>query len=886
MSVVADDLFMFADPVPVDAGASNPSAAGDAVPWKLAIVDDDEGVHSVTRLVLGDLRYKGWPVQLLHAYSAAEARRLLQNESDIAVMLLDVVLETDHAGLDLVGYIRSELNNARVRIILRTGQPGQAPEARIIAEYDINDYKEKSELSAQKLVTSVIAALRGYDDLLKIQALSSSKQDLEALVQARTAELTEVNHTLRYRQALLDEAQKIAALGSFEWNLQTHQMAWSVQMCRMLGLDPSQVKPGLVALLDSLPQDQRGLLEQCIDTALGSGEGYTLRHLFVRPDGSRLVIHQQGEVQCNDAGRPVRLVGILQDITERHQAEEKMRKLSTAVEQTADSVMITDAQGRIEYVNAAFTRMSRYSSEEVLGQTASILRSGQMPEIFYRRMWHAILRGEVFNDVLINRRKDGTLYHEALTITPQLDAQGQVIHFIATGRDITDQIQFQERMEHLANHDALTGLPNRVLLMERLDQAMSRAKWRDRCVAVLFMDLDRFKVINDTLGHASGDKLLKAIAGRLDQSVRDGDTVARLGGDEFAVILNDVASTADVERMSRQLLASVANPFQIDGRELFVTTSIGISMYPQDGSDSVNLLKRSDVAMYNAKVGGKNKIEFYTQRDEANQLARLSQETQLRRALEREEFFLVFQPQIDAVSQKIISMEALLRWRRADGDVVFPGEFIGLLEETGMILPVGEWVLRKACAEAQSMRESGIHLKRVAVNISLHQFRQSSGFVQLVRDALTATRLPPEILELEITEGVLADDVKGASQILEELNGLGVRLSVDDFGTGYSSMSYLRRLPFNMLKIDKSFVDGLPLNNDARAIVTAIITLAHSLELEVVAEGVETREQFEYLRSLGCHLIQGYFFSPPVAPEVFRQLAGSRQLDAVPDHDA
>ncbi len=596
----------------------------------------------------------------------------------------------------------------------------------------------------------------------------------------------------------------------------------------------------------------------------------------MREGGGRRVIYHRAEVLRDEAGRPVRLAGILQDISVRHQSQEKMRKLATAVEQTADAVMITDAQGHIEYVNAAFTRMSGYTAEEVLGKTPRVLKSGRMPEIFYRRLWHAVLRGEVFTDIMINRRKDGTLYHESMTITPQLDARDRVTHFIATGRDMTEQVQFQERIEHLANHDALTGLPNRALLLDRLEQAMARAKWHQRHVAVLFMDMDRFKVINDTLGHASGDNLLKAIADRLRGAVRDGDTVARLGGDEFAVILNDVASADDVQLMAQQLLDAVSTPFMVEGRELFVTTSIGVSMCPRDGDDSATLLKRADVAMYNAKLGGKNRSEFYTQRDEANELARLSLETQLRRALEREEFFLVFQPQIEAGSRKVISMEALLRWRRSDGDVVLPGEFISLLEETGMIVAVGEWVLRKACSEAQAMRASGVELNRVAVNISLHQFRQA-GFVQLVRDTRANTGLPPSILELEITEGVLADDVREATQVLEELNALGVRLSIDDFGTGYSSMNYLRRLPFNLLKIDKSFIDGLPRNKDARAIVTAIITLAHSLELEVVAEGVETAEQFDYLRTLGCHLIQGYYFSPPVASGVLRQLVHQQQ---------
>ena len=874
MHETPDDSLLFAEesePVALADGAA--AAAPHEAPWKLAIIDDDEGVHSVTRLVLAHFRYKGRPLQFLSAYSGVQARELLRREPDLAVVLLDVVMETEHAGLELVRFLREELGNTMVRIILRTGQPGQAPEGRVISEFDINDYKEKSELSAQKLVTTVTTALRGYDDLLTIQGLASSKAHLEAQVQARTAQLQDSNRRLQHQQALLAEAQRIARVGSFEWNLARGEMRWSGQLYQLLGLKPGRAEPALGELLALVPADDRALLERRIEDARRTGAGYELRHRVVRADGSKLVVLQLGMVQTDARGGARRLVGIVQDITERHQTEERMRKLSTAVEQTADSVMITDAEGVIEYVNAAFARMSGYSPEEVVGQTPRLLKSGQMPEIYYRRLWHAILRGEVFSDVIVNRRKDGSLYHEARTITPQRDLQGQITHFIATGRDITDQILVQERIHHLAHHDALTGLPNRTLLLDRLEQAMSRAKWRNRHVAVLFMDLDRFKIINDTLGHASGDSLLKSMGERLSHCVRDGDTVARLGGDEFSIVLNDVASREDVERVARAVLQAVQQPFQLGGRELFVTTSVGISMYPQDGQDSLSLLKRADVAMYNAKVSGKNNHQFYTAQDEANQLVRLGLEAHLHRALERDEFFLVFQPQIATSDLQVLSVEALLRWRRGDGVVVPPAEFIGLLEETGMILAVGDWVLRKACLEAQTLRSAGLALGRVAVNISLNQFRQRD-FVQRVRAALQASGLPPGFLELEVTESVLADDIKEAAQVLESLNELGVRLSIDDFGTGYSSMNYLRRLPFDMIKIDKSFIDGLPDNKDNRAIVTAIITLAHSMELDVVAEGVETREQFEYVRSLGCHLVQGYYFSPPLTSEGVRELLG------------
>lgn len=361
------------------------------------------------------------------------------------------------------------------------------------------------------------------------------------------------------------------------------------------------------------------------------------------------------------------------------------------------------------------------------------------------------------------------------------------------------------------------------------------------------------------------------MAQRLLASVRDGDTVARLGGDEFSIVLNDVATREDIERRAQAVLDTVKMPFSIGGRELFVTTSIGISVYPQDGDNSQTLLKRADVAMYNAKVQGKNNYQFYTDRDEADELARLSLETNLRRALEREEFFLVFQPQVDAITGKVLSMEALLRWRSPEGHIVPPIDFIGLLEETGMILAVGEWVLREACTAAQAMHQANLLPNRVAVNISPHQFRQSD-FVQRVRNILLETGLPPEFLELEITEGVLLDDVKEATEILEGLHAVGVRLAIDDFGKGYSSMHYLRRLPFGLIKIDKSFIDGLPGSKDDAAIVTAIITLAHSMELEVVAEGVETREQFEFVKALGCHMVQGYLFSPPVPADEFRAL--------------
>ena len=865
MSAVSnEDRLLFADE-PLTAGAApgvERGTQGEAPPWPIAVVDDDHGIHAVTRMVLSDFRYKGRPLRIFDAYSAEEAKVLLRQQPGITVILLDVVMEREHAGLELVKYIREEMDNRLLRIILRTGQPGQAPEGRIITDYDINDYREKQELTSQKLITSVTTALRGYDDLRTIQDLSSSKDILEQMVQKRTVDLVNANRVLQQQRVLLDEAQKIARVGHYEWNPDSGDLVCSAQVYCMLGLETSQALLRRDDLMNLISEEDRQQIHSAIDDAIKGSRGFDFEHSMNRADGTQVRVAHQGEAHLDEQGRMWRVVGILQDVTQQRRADDAMRKLSAAVEQTADTVMITDAKGVIEYVNPAFTRMMGYDRSEILGQTPRMLSSGHMPQAFYQRMWRELNRGVVFSGVVINKRKDGSLLHQALTITPQRDLQGRTTHFISTGRDITEQVRAKERIEHMAHHDSLTGLPNRVLLMDRLGQAIARSKWHDRLVGVLFVDMDRFKVINDTLGHSTGDELLQAMAKRLSACVRDGDTVARLGGDEFAIVLNDVASREDIGQRAQVVVDAVKQPFLIGGRELFVTTSIGICVYPNDGQDGSILLKRADVAMYNAKMRGKSNYQFYTQHDESKELVRLGLETDLRRALDRQEFFVVFQPQVDSKSHAVAGMEALLRWRRQDGKIVGPGEFIPLLEETGMILAVGNWILNEACLAAQNWREAGMVDRRVAVNISIHQFRER-GFVSRVCEALAKSGLPPEMLELEITENVLVDDMRQASEVLNALNAVGVRLSIDDFGTGYSSMHYLRHLPFDQIKIDKSFIDGVPHSRDDCAIVTAIITLAHSMELEVTAEGVENVEQYDFVRSLGCELIQGYLFGRP-----------------------
>ncbi len=564
-------------------------------------------------------------------------------------------------------------------------------------------------------------------------------------------------------------------------------------------------------------------------------------------------------------GEPAGLV-MLQDIRERLRAETQMRKLSSALEQTADTVMITDRTGIIEYVNLGFEKATGYGRDEAVGQTPNLVKSGKQGPGFYKKLWDTILAGEVFSEVFVNRRKDGSLYYEEKTITPLRDVAGEISHFVATGKDVSERMQTQERLQHMAQHDALTELPNRVLFVDRLKQALARARWHERLVAVLFVDMDRFKNINDTLGHEVGDQLLQALAGRLASGVREGDTVARFGGDEFVILLDDVASEKDIGAVAQKVLEALAPPFVIDNQSLYVTASIGVSLYPNDGEDSGTLLKHADIAMYRAKELGKNTYQFYSADMSARAFERLTLESSLRHAIERKEFRLYYQPQIDTTSGAILGVEALLRWQHPDFGLVTPAEFIPLLEETGLIVPVGEWVFHSACEQLCAWHAAGWPTLRMAVNLSPRQF-QGIGLAIMVERGLAAVGCDPGLIELEITENVLLRHAATTLETLDALRESGVRLAIDDFGTGYSSLSYLRRYSIDTLKIDRSFVHDVPGDADDSALASAIIVLAQSLKLDVIAEGVETEAQRDFLQARGCHQMQGYLFSRPVPAE-------------------
>ncbi len=562
------------------------------------------------------------------------------------------------------------------------------------------------------------------------------------------------------------------------------------------------------------------------------------------------------------------MVTLALEMDDRRRTEAQMIKLSSALENTADSVFITDSHGVIEYVNPAFTVTTGYTREELLGQTPRVVRSGKHTPQFYAQLWKRIRAGRDFRDILINRRKDGSLYYEEKTITPLRNQRGQITHFVSTGKDITERMQTQERLHYLAHHDVLTELPNRSLFMDRLTHAIDSKRRDGGKLAVLFMDLDRFKNVNDTLGHEAGDLLLQSAAERLLGCVRAADTVARLGGDEFTLLIEVAEDQQRVQAVAQKVLAALADPIVVYGHELFVTASIGISTYPDDGQDASELLKHADTAMYKAKENGRDGYHFYAEGMSSRAATRLALEANLRRALDREEFVLFYQPQLDIRTGRVVAAEALIRWERPDQGMVPPDDFIPLLEDTGLIVPVGEWVLKTACAQArQWQRAAGVDL-RIAVNLSARQFADVK-LAGRIEQILQETGCAPALLDLEITESIIMQQADAAVAVMQRLRGLGVRVAIDDFGTGYSSLSYLKQFPIHTLKVDRSFIRDITSDPDDAAIVQSVVAMAHALKLDVVAEGVETDLQEAFLRDCDCDTVQGYLYAEPMSAEAF-----------------
>lgn len=556
---------------------------------------------------------------------------------------------------------------------------------------------------------------------------------------------------------------------------------------------------------------------------------------------------------------------------ERQRTQDQLELLGAAVSAAANAMFITDRQGVIQWANAAFSQLSGYPPDELIGQTPRLLKSGVQPPSFYEQLWHTIRAGEVWTGEVVERRQDGSLYTVQQTITPLRDPAGSVTHFVSVHEDITQRKEIETKVEYLAYHDLLTRLPNRALFQDRLSQALVQARRAGRLVALHFLDLDHFKVINDTLGHAAGDLLLSEVGNRLTRCLRDTDSVARLGGDEFAIIQTNLASVDGAVRLAEKVLQALSQPVQLNGQEVQPTSSIGITVYPLDDPDGTRMVENADLAMYLAKAAGRNRFAFFTPALNAELQARQEVEVGLRRAIGAQELVLHYQPQVSLGNGALVGLEGLVRWHHPTRGLLFPAAFVSIAEASGLILPFTDYLLQLGCAQCQGWHLSGTTRPRLAINISAAHFRDGL-LLRSVTEALASTGLEPQYLELELTETALLQDETTAIRLMQELHGLGIHLSIDDFGTGYTSLKYLKRLPVRGLKIDQSFVRNLPHDPDDAAIVRAIIGLAHELGLRVIAEGIETRDQFLFLRDLDCDEGQGYYFFRPQPPEAIPAL--------------
>jgi diguanylate cyclase (GGDEF)-like protein/PAS domain S-box-containing protein len=566
-------------------------------------------------------------------------------------------------------------------------------------------------------------------------------------------------------------------------------------------------------------------------------------------------------------------VGCIQtDITERRQLEQRLQLDQKIIENTEDAIVVTDAEALIMDVNDAYTEITGYERDEVIGKNPRICKSEHHSREFYEEMWRQLLETGSWSGEIWDRRKNGEVFEKWLTISAIRDSSGATVNYVGIFNDITEKKRIERKLKNLLFYDPLTKLPNRALFVERLEQAMISSQSRDIPLALFCVDLDRFKNINDSLGHKAGDELLAQAAKRIRGGVRKSDVVARLCGDEFTVILSEIKFRESAEHLAKRLIHLLQQPFHISGEEVFINASIGISIYPDDGLEAETLIRNADTAMHFAKEREHGSYQHFRSQMNERLMHRLNVEKHLRHAIDNNEFVLYYQPKYSLEENRIVGAEALIRWHHPSEGIISPAEFIPIAEETGIITALGEWCLKTACRQIKAWDQQGLGLRRVAVNISSRQF-ENRDLLTLLNTALKETGLDPALLELEITESAVMEDPELAVELLREIRRLGIRIAIDDFGTGYSSLAYLKKFPVNSIKIDQSFIADLAKDSDDAAIVASIIQMGRNLHLEVVAEGVETLEQLEFLRERKCHEVQGYYFSRPLPPEEFAALA-------------
>ncbi len=729
------------------------------------------------------------------------------------------------------------------------------------------DVRVVLENGTQKIFHSKGSA--SVDSFGRVVQLHGTLQDVtEQRANEAALRLTE----MRYR-----EAQRLAKIGNWEWDLATNTSWWSDELYQILEEDPRNFPSTFDNFIAKVhPDDRAALIEGQKTIAVGAGAYSPTESRLVFAGGREKLIEQLVQARVDAEGRPTAIVGTVHDITERRALESKLReseaRYASTVELAAVGIAHVAANGRFIWCNSRFREMLGYANDELLELT---IRDVSHPDdVHLTDRDRSRLHEGMIDTLTVEKRyvrKDGATIWVRITGAPRRASDASLLYDVAIVEDITVRKAAEARVQYLATHDELTGLPNRTLFGELLQQAIDAAKQRDRPCAVLFIDLDRFKIVNDSLGHDAGDLLLKEVAARLQDCIRGTDVVGRLGGDEFVVLLKRINALDAAAETARQILATLHAPITIMGQECRVTGSIGIAAYPNDARDAATLMKHADMAMYLAKDEGKNNFQFYSADMAPMSVEHLELEVRLSQALQRGEFSLQYQPRVDIVTGEVLGAEALLRWWNPDLGTMSPAQFIPLAEDTGLIVAIGKWVMRTACEQNVAWQKRGLPSIVMSVNLSPRQFKEP-GILHDIGEILAETGMSPELLELEITEGMIMQHVDSAAEKAAALKKVGIRLAIDDFGTGYSSLSQLTRFPIDTLKIDRAFVRDIPDSVDDTAITKAVISLGKALGVRVVAEGVETQAQYRFLRDNDCDEMQGFLFSKPIHPDAFADL--------------
>ena len=772
---------------------------------------------------------------------------------------LDCVEKINHTQVDLliVDYNTPSLNGLEVLKILQTTD--KMPLSIMVS--GSNDVQ--IVIAAMKLGCSdyVIKEIDNYCDLL----LVSVEKVLEKKRLIKEKELAEAA-LLKSNQSL-QRAQKLAKVGSWEYYPNEHAALWSEQ--EYINFDcASNEKPVYDRYIRYIHPDDIAAVEQYNAQLLLTKSPLEMDFRLQLKDGSIRYLHSYTEVDCDSHGHIKRIFGITKDITTEVNAAAKLKQAATVFNNTTEAIFITDVNNRIISINTAFSKITGYQEHEALGKNPGLMNSGHHDKDFFTDFWGELLRNGQWQGEIWNRHKKGRIFPVWQSITAIKDMNGQTIQYVSIFNDISARKADEELILYQANYDSLTGLPNRNLFLDRINVAIKKAQRENKQLALLMIDLDRFKWINDTLGHKAGDILLQETAKRLKNSVRQSDTVARLGGDEFIIIASELQHQSDVEMIANKIFSSFKAPLLIDKHEVFISGSIGITLYPDDGTTVEKLQMNADNAMYSAKENGRNRFHYFTPQLQAKAERHLQIVSLLQQALDKNEFDIYYQPIIDYQRQVIVSAEALIRWQQPSLGAISPEEFIPLAEESGLIHAIGDWVVRRVAKDMQRWQIAGLPALHISINKSVHQFSKKTCDQEWL-DIFNQHNIDIRRIIVEITESVFMETEHNYASSIENMQKQGMKISLDDFGTGYSSLSYLKRFPVDILKIDRSFISDMSENSSDAMLVELILSLAAKMHIKVIAEGVETAEQLDFLQKHHCRFIQGYFYSPPLPCDEF-----------------